>query len=130
MQIRDSYPLITVRALAPLRDFYTRHLGFSVGFESDWFLWLKTEPAAGQAPASLGFMLDSHPSTPLGPEVFSGLGMILTFEVADAAAEARRAVQAGLPLAYPVTDEPWGQRRFMLRDPAGILIDIVEQRGA
>ena len=34
---------------------------------------------------------------------------------------------AGAPIRYPLTDEPWGQRRFMTVDPSGILLDVVEQ---
>ena len=28
---------------------------------------------------------------------------------------------------YPLTDEPWGQRRFGLVDPNGMYVDVVEQ---
>jgi hypothetical protein len=28
---------------------------------------------------------------------------------------------------HELADEPWGQRRFMTRDPSGILFDVVEQ---
>ena len=28
---------------------------------------------------------------------------------------------------HPLTDEPWGQRRFGIRDPAGVWVDVVEQ---
>ena len=28
---------------------------------------------------------------------------------------------------HPLTDEPWGQRRLMVRDPSGIAVDVVEQ---
>ena len=29
-------------------------------------------------------------------------------------------------MAYPLRDEPWGQRRFALLDPAGMWVDIVQ----
>ena len=54
--------------------------------------------------------------------------MILTFQVEDAAAEEHKRLQeAGAPIVYGLTEEPWGQKRFMLREPSGVLIDIVEQ---
>jgi uncharacterized glyoxalase superfamily protein PhnB len=37
-----------------------------------------------------------------------------------------RVRDSGVPF-IPPTDEAWGQRRFMTRDPAGVLIDVVEQ---
>lgn len=30
-----------------------------------------------------------------------------------------------LDVAYPLTDEPWGVRRFYVRDPAGKLLNIL-----
>jgi hypothetical protein len=33
----------------------------------------------------------------------------------------------GLEVADPLTDEPFGQRRFGFHDPAGVWIDVVEQ---
>ena len=62
-----------------------------------------------------------------GVRVFSGAGAFLTFQVADAAVEFSRLERAGATFAYALRDEPWGQRRFALRDPSGCWIDIVEQ---
>lgn len=49
----------------------------------------------------------------------------LSIEVSDVDAVSRRAKCLGLPIAYPLTDEPWGVRRFHLRDPAGKLLNIL-----
>lgn len=51
----------------------------------------------------------------------------VTFQVADAAAEHERVVAAGLECDLPLTEEPWGQRRFGVVDPAGVWVDVVEQ---
>jgi hypothetical protein len=32
-----------------------------------------------------------------------------------------------LPIAHPLTDEPFGQRRFGFLDPSGLWVDVVEQ---
>jgi hypothetical protein len=53
--------------------------------------------------------------------------MIVTVEVADARAAFDRLRGGGAPIVHPLTDEDWGQRRFMTRDPAGVLVDVVEQ---
>lgn len=31
------------------------------------------------------------------------------------------------PTVYPLTDEPWAQRRFVTVAPSGIQLDVVEQ---
>lgn len=117
-------PLITTERLAEVRQFYVDQLQFDVVFEASWFLLV-----AGPGPRSplIAFMHPSHPSSPPGPEAFTGNGMIWTLQVEDAAATYAEVQKTGLKVHYQLTDEPWGQRRFMLRDPAGLLIDVVEQ---
>jgi uncharacterized glyoxalase superfamily protein PhnB len=53
--------------------------------------------------------------------------MILTVEVSDAAYVFERLQSGGAPVLHPPTDERWGQRRFMTRDPPGVLVDVVAQ---
>jgi uncharacterized glyoxalase superfamily protein PhnB len=53
--------------------------------------------------------------------------MFITIQVVDAAAEFERLARAGVSIAYPLRDEPWGQRRFALYDPSGTWLDVVEQ---
>lgn len=128
MILRDLYPLITTPMLSEVRDFYIRHFDLCVVFEASWFLYLSGKgDSGGERGATLAFMHPDHPSNPPGPEIFSGAGMILTLEVADAADAYASLESSGAPIVYPLTQEDWGQRRFMTRDPAGVLIDVVEQ---
>ncbi len=128
MRVRDLYPLITTPALDATRDFYVTHFGFTVVFEASWFVYLSGEPDGNGRGAVVAFMHPDHPSRPPGPEPFDGRGMILTIEVADAEAAYAALAASDAPIVHPLTDEPWGQRRFMTTDPAGVLVDIVEQR--
>lgn len=34
---------------------------------------------------------------------------------------------AGHEIVYQITDEPWGVRRFYVRDPSGAIINVLEQ---
>lgn len=124
MRIQDCYPIIVTAQLFACRDFYCRLFGLQVGFEADWFVWLT---AGANGPASLAFMHPDHPSAPPGPDVFNGKGLCLEFQVDDAAAEYARFQSEGATLSHPLTDEPFGQRRFGLFDPAGVWVDVVEQ---
>ncbi len=49
----------------------------------------------------------------------------ISIEVDDVAALWDRAQASGYELPYPLTDEPWGVRRFMVRDPFGKLVNIL-----
>jgi catechol 2,3-dioxygenase-like lactoylglutathione lyase family enzyme len=124
MELEAAYPVVVTDRLAECRDFYTGRLGFEVVFEATWFVYLR---AAGDSPYGIAFMAPDHPSRPPGPEAFAGEGLLLTLQVADAAAEFERLRQAGVTVDHPLSDEPWGQRRFGLYDPAGTWVDIVEQ---
>jgi catechol 2,3-dioxygenase-like lactoylglutathione lyase family enzyme len=124
VRLAGSYPVIVTERVRECRDFYVRWFGFDVGFEADWFVLLTK---GGDPPCTLGFMDVEHPSSPPSPAAFRGDGMFLTFQVADAQAEHARLVAAGLDPELALTDEPWGQRRFAVVDPAGMWVDVVEQ---
>lgn len=124
MQIKDLYAIVVTEKRVECRDFYVRWFGFQVVFEASWFVYLA---AAGERPFGIAFMSPDHPSQPPGPDVFNGKGMFLTLQVEHAAAEFERLRRAGLTIAYPLHDEPWGQRRFAVYDPSGMWVDVVQQ---
>jgi catechol 2,3-dioxygenase-like lactoylglutathione lyase family enzyme len=121
--IKDLYSIVVTDKRVECRDFYRRWFGFQVVFEASWFVYLA---AAGDHPFGLAFMDLDHPSQPPGRDMFSGKGLLLTLQVADAAAEFERVRRAGVPIAHPLRDEPWGQRRFAVLDPAGTWVDVIQ----
>ncbi len=50
----------------------------------------------------------------------------LSIEVDDLDELLRRVNAANLPIAYGPASEPWGVRRFYLRDPLGRLVNILQ----
>lgn len=122
MRFVDRYPIIVTPKLADCRDFWLR-LKFTVVFEASWFVLLQAEDGS----ATLAFMHPDHPSTPPGPETFSGKGMCLELQAEDANAAYEEATSAGLPVSYALTEEPFGQLRFGFHDPSGLWVDVVEQ---
>jgi catechol 2,3-dioxygenase-like lactoylglutathione lyase family enzyme len=124
MQLQSFYPIIVTPHIAACRDFYQQWFGLEIVFESNWFILLESASGAG---ATLAFMTPDHPSAPPGPEAFSGKGMCLEFQVADAATEYQRFVGGNASIGLELRDEPFGQRRFGLFDPTGTWIDVVEQ---
>jgi catechol 2,3-dioxygenase-like lactoylglutathione lyase family enzyme len=115
--------LIVTPHIAAARDFWMQKLGFDVGFAARWFVWLQSPDGS----ASIAFMTPDHPSKPPGAAIYAGEGICFEMQVEDAkAAEADFRAAGGVP-EHPLTVEPFGQRRFGFRDPAGLWIDIVEQ---
>lgn len=123
MRFSDRYPIIVTPHKDACRDFWVRHLGLEVGFDSDWFVWL----ASADGSLSLAFMTPEHPSAPPGPEPFTGTGMCFELQVEDAQAAQAAFVASGGHVAHPLTDEAFGQRRFGFADPAGLWVDVVQQ---
>lgn len=124
MELVDGYPIIITERLHECREFYGRWFAFEVVFEATWIVVLTS---GGGRPTTLAFMHSNHPSAPPSPAPFAGDGMFITFQVADARGEYERLVSAGLECDLGLTDEPWGQRRFGVVDPAGMWVDVVEQ---
>ena len=89
-------------------------------FESDWYVQLRGGPK-GHELAIIGFDHESIPESGRVPTT----GLILSFEVEDAAADAARLVAAGVPIAQALRDEVFGQRHVIAADPNGILIDVI-----
>ena len=49
----------------------------------------------------------------------------MSIEVVDVDDVHSRAVSQGVTIVYPLTNEPWGVRRFFLVDPNGIVINVL-----
>lgn len=58
-------------------------------------------------------------SAPVVPEV--------SIQVADVDAAHAAALARGAEIVHPLTDEPWGVRRFFVRDPDGHVINVLSQ---
>ncbi len=106
--------------LTASRDFYTGLLGFSVAYESDWYV----QVTAPQAPhLELGFIRRDHE---LVPEPYRTLpqGMYLTVVLDGVDAIYSKAQAMGLEVLQPPQDEFYGQRRMLIADPNGLLLDL------
>lgn len=49
----------------------------------------------------------------------------MSIEVDDVDAAYARAKGIGAEIVHPLTDEPWGVRRFFVRDPDGHVINVL-----
>jgi uncharacterized glyoxalase superfamily protein PhnB len=53
----------------------------------------------------------------------------VTVEVADVDAVHAEAVRRGLELVHPLTEEPWGVRRFFVKDANGVVLNVASHGG-
>jgi catechol 2,3-dioxygenase-like lactoylglutathione lyase family enzyme len=105
MTIRRIVPDIMSKRLDDSRAFYVDFLGLKVGMDLGWIV---TFVSSSNPRAQTSVMRDDNPSTLL-PNV--------SIEVADVDEVHARAIERGLQIVYPLTDEPWGIRRFLWSIP-------------
>ena len=53
-------------------------------------------------------------------------GLIIAFVVDDLEGELARLRGEGVAITMPLTSEEWGERAFQVRDPNGIIIQLVD----
>jgi len=113
MSVKRIVPDIKSKDLDASRRFYVDVLGLEVAMDMGFIVTL-VSPANPTAQVSL--MTDDGSSTIL-PQ--------MSVEVADVDDVHSRAVSHGLNIVYPLTNEPWGVRRFFVTDPNGIVINVM-----
>ena len=101
------------------KDFYTTLFDFNVEFDSDWFIQLRSSDKQ----LELGIIDRTNEMVPTDfqnpPQ-----GFYLTFVVDDADETFRLAQSKEFEIVNPPTDTFYGQRRLLLKDPDGTLIDV------
>lgn len=101
--------------------FYRELLDLEPTFTSEWYVSL----AAPGGDAQVATVLRDHDSVPAGFRA-APAGTLVTVEVDQADAVRDRAAAMGAPVELELRDEAWGQRHFIIRDPDGLLVDVVQ----
>ena len=78
--------------------------------------WIVTFASPAQMAPQVSVATEGGSGTPV-PDI--------SIEVDDLDEVERRVREAGLVIEYGPTNEPWGVRRFYVRDPLGRLINIL-----
>ncbi len=124
IQLSAMFPVLVAKDLTSLKAYYEKNFGFeSQFFDADFYVHL-CHPASG---IQLGFMVPDHPSQPEFLHAMAGKqGMVISFEVPNAKNAYDRLKKAGLDIVFDFKVEEFGLSHFMVKDPAGFVIDIVE----
>ncbi len=114
MTVRRIVPNIPTERPEEARAFYGALLGLEVVMDHGWIVTLAA-PGVEAAP-QISFAREGGSGTPV-PD--------LSIEVEDLDAVLERVRAAGLRPEYGPVTEPWGVRRFYVRDPFGRLVNIL-----
>ncbi|MGV9677555.1 VOC family protein [Nocardia sp. NPDC003482] len=105
-------PDLRVADLAASQEFY-RRLGFHEVMDLGWAVTL----ASPEQPTAQVMLVSAETEAPQ-PDI--------SVEVADV--DAVYAAMAGGDIVYELRDEPWGVRRFFVRDPDGTVVNVLSHR--
>lgn len=101
-------------------QFYENLLGMKRTGDFGWFVILSHDDMPG---FELGVLDRSHETIPAGVTI-SPSGLVLTFVVTSVEEVLSQAMTMNAEIIEGPTDLPYGQRRLMLRDPAGTAVDV------
>jgi catechol 2,3-dioxygenase-like lactoylglutathione lyase family enzyme len=104
---------IAAADIAAAKRFYHDVLGLDVMLDLGW---IATYGSRQQMEVQISVASDGGSGTPV-PD--------LSIEVDDVDAALAAMHAAGFPIEYGPVDEPWGVRRFYVRDPFGKLVNIL-----
>lgn len=108
-------PVITVTDLEASRDAYVSALGLREVMNHGWIVTLADDDLRHQVS-----LMTRDATAPVNPTV--------SVEVDDVDAAHQAAVDAGLRIVHPLSDEEWGVRRFFFADPAGNVVNVLSHR--
>lgn len=124
MQINSFYPVFITDLVDEASAFYVENFGFQVTFEADWYVSLRR---SGPPASEIAFVDSTHPTV---PEAYrrTVAGLLINIEVDDVDAQWQRlVVDGGLTPVLDIRSEEFGQRHFIVPDPAGVLVDIITE---
>lgn len=114
MKVKRIIANISAPEPSSVDDFYQGILGLNLTMDHGW---IRTYAGSAKMAVQVNFANQGGSGTPV-PD--------LSIEVDDLD-EALSRVQTGkIPVEYGPISEPWGVRRFYVRDPLGRLINILQ----
>jgi len=116
MQVKRIVANIHATNIAAARRFYQDALGLDVLMDHGW---LATYGTSHDMTVQIAVATQGGSGTPT-PD--------LSIEVDDLDEALRRLRAGGFAIEYGPAEEPWGVRRFYVRDPFGKLVNILAHR--
>ena len=115
MTIRRIVPNISSNKLDESKDFYINFLGLTLAMDMKWILTFvsSSNPTAQISIVHSDKLDNSNPN------------ITLSIEVSDIDKFYEKAKSLNYEITYEITNEPWGVRRFAVKDPNGVTINLM-----
>ncbi|NYV75286.1 VOC family protein [Streptomyces sp. UH6] len=102
---------------------FAEHFGLRVNIDLGWYV---NTQHPDHPKFSLDFVQRDHESWPEAMRGREVVGALVAFLVEDVDAEFARLSGAGAEIVLDLVSEPWGQRRFQVAGPDGLLIEVLQ----
>ena len=122
MRITSSAVSLNVTDVAASSAFLVDHFGFQEEMAADGFASLARKDAG----MNVVFLRTGLESLPADQRDDHATGLIIAFVVDDLEGELARLRGEDVAITMPLTSEEWGERAFQVRDPNGIIIQLVD----
>jgi uncharacterized glyoxalase superfamily protein PhnB len=125
VQISSSAVSLNVEDVPASSAFLTTHFGFREEMAATGFASLTRDDAG----MNVVFLRRGLPTLPQDQRDTHAAGVILAFVVDDLEGELARLQSEGVAITMPLTVEEWGERAFQVRDPNGVIVQLVDWKG-
>ena len=116
--IRRAIPNLIVEDTEAAKSFFNGFLGFEIAMDEAGFVMYRSPSNATAQITTADLNVEGQDRGIKDANV--------SVEVEDATAMHALAVEQGLDVVYPLTDEPWGVRRFFVKAPGGHVINVAQ----
>lgn len=113
MKVKRIVSNIPVKKVSAAKRFYQNILGLDLLMDHGW---IATYGTKSKMTVQVSFATEGGSGTPV-PD--------LSIEVDDVDEAYRRMKKGRFKIVYPMTEEPWGVRRFFVKDPYGKTVNIL-----
>ena len=122
MKIASSAVSLNVDDVAASSAFLIKHFGFREEMAAEGFASLARDDAG----MNVVFLRRGLETLPADQRDDHACGLILAFVVEHLEGELARLQAEGVTITMPLTDEEWGERAFQVRDPNGVIVQLVD----
>ena len=126
MQITATAVSLNVEDVSASSTFLSDHFGFEQQMAADGFASL----ARRDSGINVVFLRRGVTTLPADQRDDRAQGLILAFTVDDLEGELARLQSEGVAITMPLTLDEWGERAFQVRDPNGVIIQLLDWEGA
>jgi uncharacterized glyoxalase superfamily protein PhnB len=122
MKISSTAVCLNVNDVPASSFFLIDHFGFHEEMAADGFASLTRDDIG----MNVVFLRRSLETLPADQRDEHATGLIIAFTVDDLEGELARLQAEGVAITMPLTSEEWGERAFQVRDPNGVIVELLD----